>query len=98
MKKKQASKQHKETDEMLPEYDFSGGVRGKHFKAYRKGHNVTVRKKDGTLEVRHFTLADGAVMLETDVRKYFPDSETVNKALRGLIALAPRKSREKARA
>jgi hypothetical protein len=97
MKKKQASKQLKDKDEMLPEYDFSSGVRGKHYKAYRKGHTVTVHKKDGGVDVRHFTLADGAVMLETDVRKYFPDSETVNKALRGLIALTPRKSREKTR-
>ena len=27
-------------DEMRPEYDFSGGVRGKHYEAYRKGTNV----------------------------------------------------------
>jgi hypothetical protein len=30
-------------------------------------------------------------MLEPDVREYFPDSEAVNEALRGLIALIPRK-------
>jgi hypothetical protein len=27
-------------DEMLPEYDFSQGVRGKHHEAYRAGTNV----------------------------------------------------------
>jgi len=27
-------------DEMRPEYDFSGGARGKHYKAYRKGTNL----------------------------------------------------------
>ncbi|MEB4592987.1 hypothetical protein VSS37_18550 [Candidatus Thiothrix sp. Deng01] len=27
-------------DEMRPEYDFSGGVRGKHHKAYQEGSNV----------------------------------------------------------
>lgn len=29
-----------ENDELRPEYDFSGGVRGKHYEAYRKGTNV----------------------------------------------------------
>lgn len=98
MKKKKISKQPRQTDdEMLPEYDFSGGVRGKHYKVYRRGHTVTVHKADGTEQVQHFTLEDGAVMLESDVRKYFPDSEAVNRALRGLISLSPIKSREKAR-
>ena len=31
---------------MLPEYDFSGGVRGKHYRAYRRGTTV-VRSKGG---------------------------------------------------
>ncbi len=35
--------------EMRKEYDFSGGVRGKHYEAYRTGHTVCVRKKDGTV-------------------------------------------------
>lgn len=26
--------------DMRPEYDFSGGVRGKHFQAYRRGTNL----------------------------------------------------------
>ena len=39
----------------------------------------------------YFTLKDGAVMLEPDVREYFPDSETVNSVLRSLIMLIPRK-------
>ncbi|MCC7307737.1 MAG: hypothetical protein IT173_09230 [Acidobacteria bacterium] len=80
---------------MLPEYDFSGGVRGKHYRAYRRGHTVTVNKTDGSKQVQHFTLEDGAVMLETDVRKYFPDSDTVNRALRGLITLLPAKPRSR---
>ena len=92
-KEKNTKSQNQENDEMLPEYDFRGGVRGKHFKAYRRGHTVTIHKSDGTTEVRHFKLEEGAVMLEPDVREYFPDSETVNNALRGLITLLPRKSK-----
>ena len=71
---------------MRQEYDFSGGVRGKHFKAYREGHTVRIHKEDGTTSVRYFTQEDGAVMLHPDVKAHFPDSESVNKALRSLIA------------
>ena len=81
-------------DDMLPEYDFTnmkGGVRGKYANAYREGHTVEIRKADGTTSTQYFRLADGAVMLEPDVREYFPDSEAVNRALRSLIAIAPRK-------
>ena len=71
---------------MRQEYDFSGGVRGKHFKAYREGHTVRIHKEDGTTSVRYFTQEDGAIMLDPDVKAHFPDSESVNKALRSLIA------------
>ncbi len=98
MKKEKNSKSQEQADEMLPEYDFRGGARGKHSENYRRGHSVTVHKTDGTTSVRHFKLEEGAVMLEPDVREYFPDSETVNKALRGLITLLPKKSKTRARA
>ena len=78
---------------MLPKYDFTGGVRGKHYVAYREGHTVEVRKADGTIDVRYFTLEEGAVLLEPDVREYFPDSEAVSKTLRTLISLVPEKHR-----
>jgi hypothetical protein len=83
-----------EKPDMLPEYDFTGrkGVRGKYYQAYRQGHQVRVRQADGTVTVKYFTLADGAVMLEPDVREYFPDADKVNSALRSLIALIPDKS------
>jgi hypothetical protein len=87
MKNTTSKGENPENDELLPEYDFSGGVRGKHHVAYREGHTVEVHKADGTIDVRYFTLEDGAVMLEPDVREYFPDSDAVNKTLRTLISL-----------
>ena len=81
-----------EEDDMRPEYDFSQGVRGKHYRAYREGHTVKIHQADGSVTVQHFTLEEGAVMLEPDVQAYFPDSDSVNKALRGLIALIPEKN------
>jgi hypothetical protein len=91
--KKEKTKES-EIDDILPEYDLTGkkGVRGKYYRAYRQGHQVRIYKEDGTVTIQYFTLEDGAVMLEPDVRKYFPDSEAVNNALRSLIALIPRKS------
>jgi len=77
-------------DDMLPEYDFknmAGGVRGKYYKEYREGHTVEIRNLDGRTTVQYFKIEEGAVMLESDIRKHFPDSEAVNRALRCLIPL-----------
>ena len=59
---------NRKTDDMRAEYDFSGGVRGKHHVAYKAGTNV--------------------VFLDADVAKAFPDSSSVNRALRLLLELA----------
>jgi hypothetical protein len=94
MKKVSNQNKTEHDNEMLPEYDFakmSGGVRGKYHKAYREGYTVKIHKDDGSVEVHYFTLEDGAVMLEPDVQEYFPDSESVNNALRSLISLIPDK-------
>lgn len=82
-----------DSGEMLPEYDFSDqkGVRGKYFRKYRQGHTTHVHREDGSISVQHYQLEDGAVMLDPDVREFFSDSDTVNRALRGLIKLIPRK-------
>lgn len=83
-------------EEMRQEYDFSalkGAVRGKYYRAYRDGHTVEIHKEDGTTSVQYFKLEDGAVMLEPDVQRYFPNSESVNKALRSLIEIIPLRKR-----
>ena len=38
--------QRNERDTMRAEYDFSSGVRGKHFEAYRRGTNVVLLEPD----------------------------------------------------
>jgi hypothetical protein len=98
MKKDILKQRDPENDEMLPEYDFAtmkGGVQGKYYKAYREGYTVKIHKADGTTVEQHFTLEDGAVMLEPDVREYFPDSEAVNTALRWLIPVIEHERKEK---
>jgi len=59
-----------EENEMLPEYDFSKGVRGKYARRYAEGTNI--------------------VVLSPDLARIFPDSESVNRALRALVEVAQR--------
>lgn len=94
--KKKSEQLQVEQDGMLPEYDFTGkkGVRGKYYQAYRQGHTVKIQEADGTVSIHYFTLEDGAVMLEPDVREYFPTSESVNSTLRALIALVPKSAEQ----
>ncbi len=91
MKKGKIESQGVDKGDMLEEYNFTGkkGVRGKYYRAYRQGHTVRIHQDDGTVNAQYFTLEDGAVMLDPDVRQYFSNSETVNATLRALIALIP---------
>jgi hypothetical protein len=78
---------NREKEEVQKEYDFSKGVRGKHFEAMRKGYTTIIHKSDGSTVVRETR----PIFLDEDLKPYFPDSESVNNALRELIALAPEK-------
>jgi hypothetical protein len=90
MKKKRISKIVKGSngDDIRAEYDFSTGTRGKHYKSRLNGYTIRIHQQDGTTEVREVE-REGYVVLEPDVKKYFPNSEAVNRALRGLIELFP---------
>ena len=74
-------------EDMRPEYDFTGAVRGRHYRPMNEGYLVEIKQADGTTVIEHYALAEGTVWLQPDVREYFPDSESVNAALRSLIAL-----------
>ena len=54
--------------DMLEEYNFVGGERGKYSQKFGQGTNI--------------------VVLSPDVAEAFPDSESVNEALRMLIKIA----------
>ncbi len=72
---------------MRNEYDFTGGVRGKHARAMQAGFSITIHQEDGNTITSEVMPREGAVVIEPDIRTYFPDSESVNKALRCLIPL-----------
>ena len=90
MKKKTSKRQ---PDDMLPEYDLKGkkGVRGKYAKSMQKGYSVRILREDGTVTVRDYVPSEDTVLLDPDVKAYFPDSESVNRTLRSLIELLPEK-------
>jgi len=67
-------KKMKNDPDMLEEYDFTGGVRGKYAKQYQEGTNV--------------------VVIDPDVAEYFPDHESVNKALRSLATIIKRQKKD----
>jgi hypothetical protein len=76
---------------MRPEYDFSDGVRGKHYKVLREeGYIVRIYNDDGTVTERRVA-GERTVILEPDVYEYFPNSQAVNQALRTLISLVSEK-------
>jgi hypothetical protein len=80
------------TDDIKP-VDFAGGVRGKHHAACKKGYTIKVNREDGTAEIRKFLPEKGAIVLDEDVRSYFPDANAANAALRGLINLLPQRTK-----
>ena len=86
-----------EDNDMRTEYDFTGGVRGKHYKTMQAGYTITIHKADGTTVVKDVMPKEGTVVLEPDIRAYFPDSESVNRTLRCLIPLLPKKRRTTAK-
>jgi hypothetical protein len=55
------------------------------------GYTITIHEADGTTVVKDVLPKKGAVILEADVQAYFSDSESVNRALRCLIPLLPKK-------
>ncbi len=76
-----------EDKDMRDEYDFKTGVRGKHYRDMQAGYSTTVHKTDGTTVVKNVMPKKGTIVLEPDIQPYFPDSESVNRALRCLIPL-----------
>lgn len=72
----------KEKDEMREEYDFSKGVRGKHYEAMKKGYTTIIHKSDGSTVVKETR----PIFIDPDLQAIFPNSEAVNRALRELIA------------
>ncbi|MCA9443357.1 MAG: hypothetical protein H6751_16905 [Candidatus Omnitrophica bacterium] len=68
-------KERQHDPEMLDEYDFTGGVRGKYAERFREGTNL--------------------IKLDEDVARVFPDSKSVNEALRAIAGIIEERSKAK---
>jgi hypothetical protein len=97
MKKAMNKTAQRKNYNMRTEYDFTGGVRGKHYRALRAGYRITIHKANGKTIVKDVVPKGDAVLLEPDVKAHFPDSESVNKALRCLIPLLSKRHGAKAK-
>jgi len=62
--------------DLLEEYDFSEGIRGKYASQYKAGTNM--------------------VILDPELIEYFPDSASVNEALKSLARLMKKYKNKKA--
>lgn len=78
-------------DTMRDDYDFSNGVRGKYRHLIGQPHTLKIHHPDGSVTVE---TVQPSIELDPDVRQYFPNSEAVNKALRGLIELIPERENQ----
>jgi hypothetical protein len=79
-------------DDLREEYDLSqlkNPVQGKYYQQYQQGHSVTIHHEDGTTTTEHFPAQSDVIILDPDVKKYFPNSESVNNALRHLLLAIP---------
>jgi hypothetical protein len=56
-------------DEMRPEYDIRGGVRGKYYEQYQKGTNVVVLDPDVAAVFRDSQSVNQALRLLIDVAR-----------------------------
>jgi hypothetical protein len=73
---KSAAVREPDSEDILPEYDFSKARRNPYATRYRKGTNL--------------------IVLDPDVAEDFPDSQSVNEALRALSSII-RRRRSKSR-
>ena len=89
MKKASSAEMTRYASGMRREYDFAGGVRGKHYHALQAGYTITIHGADGMTVVKEVKPTAGAIVLEPELRRYFPSSESVNATLRSLINLIP---------
>lgn len=61
-----------EEDEMLPEYDFSGGVRGKYYEAFMQSSNVVILDPDVAEIFRDSASVNEALRLLAKIARLVP--------------------------
>ena len=78
-------------EDMAAEYDFSQGVRGKHFQKLTDGYTVTVYSPNKENYDLQLIENSSYIKIDKDVNAIFKTSEEVNNALRVLISAIPKR-------
>ena len=90
MKSSVNKKTAKKDEKMRAQYNFSSGERPRYDTKYPEGAVITVHR-DGRKASKKRIENKALVVLDADVSKVFPDTRSVNSALRHLIAAVPKK-------
>lgn len=61
--------QQPEDDDLLPEYDFTGAVRGKYYERYRQGTNVVLLEPDVAQAFKDSASVNRALRLLLDLAR-----------------------------
>ena len=65
-------------NEISPKSELTDkGERGRYYEALQQGHTVRIHEDDGTTTIHYYQLEEGAVLIDPDVREYFPDAKKV---------------------
>jgi hypothetical protein len=64
-----------EPDTMREEYDFSGGVRGKHHKAYRQGTNLVLLEPDVAAIFKDATTVNAALRMLAKIAQEYASKQ-----------------------
>jgi len=79
-------------NEISAEYDFSNGIRGKHYKSLLDGYTITVYSPNKEAYTQNLAEKFRYIKIDKDISEYFQTSEEVNNALRALVSVFPKKS------
>ncbi len=72
-------------EDIEPEYDFSNGIRGKHYKEFACGYTVTVYSPNKSTCDKQIVKKSNFIQIDEDIQDYFKNPKEVNNALRTYI-------------
>jgi hypothetical protein len=88
--KRTKKKTTKSSDELLSQFDLTSAVKGKYAKKYREGVSVAIYSPNKKTVEAGKKEGETFVMIEPDIASVFPNADSVNIALRHLIAALPK--------
>ena len=79
--------------DMRSHYDFSKGEKPNYAKRFSEGAEIMIHSTNGKQPKKKIIQKQSLIILDADVSSVFPDTKSVNAALRHLIAALPKKKK-----